>query len=89
MTTSNKKNDLESRVHAIELRNARVELDKSWETSKTRRFAIVLLTYFFAVLFMYQIGVDDFALAAIVPTVGFFLSTLGLNYIRRLWENKV
>lgn len=36
---------LESRVEAIEKRNLKVESDKSWEGSITRRVLIVLFTY--------------------------------------------
>lgn len=37
-------NDLEKRVEAIEERNKRVETDKAWETSWTRRICIMVLT---------------------------------------------
>ena len=36
--------DLEKRIIEIEKRNKRVELDKSWETSLTRRLCIIVLT---------------------------------------------
>ncbi len=37
--------NLESRLSAIESRNARVENDKAWETSLTRKISILLMTY--------------------------------------------
>ena len=36
---------IESEIKNIKARNARVELDKKWETSWTRRFCICVLTY--------------------------------------------
>ncbi len=40
------KKTLESRIAEIESRNARVQNDKAWETSFTRKATIALMTYF-------------------------------------------
>lgn len=37
--------NLEQRIAAIESRNKKVELDKLWETSVTRKIVIVSATY--------------------------------------------
>jgi len=66
-------------------RNSRVELDKAWETSLTRRAVIATITYAVAALFMYRIGVESFLLNACIPTGGYLLSTLSLPWIKRLW----
>ncbi len=50
--------DLEKRVAAIESRNAKVELDKAWETSWARRISIGLLTYGVIVIYLIAIGND-------------------------------
>jgi len=42
---------LEEAIQQIQARNARVEQEKAWETSFTRKLAIALLTYFVVVLF--------------------------------------
>ena len=80
--------DLENRVEAIEKRNARVELDKAWEISWTRRISIGLLTY--AVILVYLIIIDDDKpfINAAVPIVGFLLSTLVLHQVRNIWQNR-
>ncbi len=80
--------DLENRVEAIEKRNARVELDKAWEISWTRRISIGLLTY--AVILVYLIVIDDDKpfINAAVPIVGFLLSTLVLHQVRNIWQNR-
>ena len=36
--------NLEQRIEKIEERNKRVELDKKWETSLTRKICIMILT---------------------------------------------
>jgi len=79
--------DIESRLLAIEQRNARVSIDKAWERSFTRRFSIALITYLCAtVIFTYVIPNDEWYFASLVPVMGYLLSTLGLPQLRRLWE---
>lgn len=78
--------DLESRISAIESRNARVASDKAWETSFTRRVSILLMTYAILSLYMRFLGIELWYLHALVPTCGYFLSTLALPVIRKIWE---
>lgn len=78
---------LEQRVAAIEERNRRVELDKTWETSVTRRLLILLGTYAILGAYLWVINIPRPWLNAIVPTVGFALSTLVLTPIRKWWEH--
>ena len=80
--------DLEKRVTAIEERNKRVEADKAWETSFLRKFLIIVLTYIFAVLYLKIADTTNPLLGAVVPTVGFFLSTQTLNIIKNKWLEK-
>ncbi len=80
--------DLESRVRAIEERNRRVELDKKWETSWTRRLAIAGLSYIVIAIYLVAIGNDKPFMNAIVPTAGFVISTLVLKSIREIWQSK-
>jgi polyferredoxin len=76
---------VENRINAIEKRNKRVELDKAWETSWTRRIVIATLTYFVIVLFFYFAELPKPFINSIVPTAGFVLSTLSLPYFKKLW----
>lgn len=78
--------DLEKRVAAIEKRNQRVEQDKDWETSWTRRISITLLTYAVVTIYLALIDNDKPFVNALVPAAGFFLSTLVLKSIRNLWQ---
>lgn len=80
--------NIEDRLEQIEQRNSRVEIDKAWETSLTRRLSIAVLTYFTASLFLWLIGVGYPLLSALVPTGGYLLSTLSLPWIKRLWMRK-
>ena len=81
--------ELEKRVKDIEERNKRVELDKSWETSWTRRICIMILTYIIVIIYSYFIrNYDYILLSSLVPVIGFTVSTLSLKAIRKLWEKK-
>lgn len=81
--------ELEKEIDKIKERNKRVELDKQWETSLTRRICIAILTYAIVVLYSYLIrNHSNVWLSSLVPVIGFMLSTLSLKIIRKLWERK-
>lgn len=75
-------------VEQILERNSRVELDKAWETSKTRRAVIASITYCVATFFMWRIGIDEPYLNALIPTGGYLLSTLSLSFVKKYWLKK-
>ncbi len=82
--------DLEKEIRKIQERNKRVELDKAWETSWTRKICIMILTYVIVVIYSYLIKQNDnILLSSLVPVIGFALSTLSLKYIRKVWERKI
>ncbi len=65
-------------------------MDKAWETSKTRRVCIMVLTYIVVIIYSYIIKQsDNILLSSLVPAIGFTLSTLSLNLVRKIWENKI
>ena len=81
---------IEYEIKNIKARNARVEMDKKWETSWTRRFCICALTYIVVVIYSFTIQqVSNVFLSSLVPVIGFTLSTLSLGFIRKIWENKI
>ena len=82
--------NIEQELENIKKRNKRVELDKSWETSWTRKICIMILTYLIVVIYSYLIKqYDNILLSYLVPVIGFALSTLSLKYIRKIWERKI
>jgi hypothetical protein len=72
-------------IEDILQRNTRVELDKAWETSYTRRAIIAFITYLTAATFLKLIGNDAPLINALVPVGGYMLSTLSLPFIKRMW----
>ena len=76
-------------IEKIKERNKRVEADKAWETSKTRKLIITIMTYIVIVIFLWSIDAPGPWLNAIVPTLGFILSTLTLSFLKKLWLEHV
>lgn len=80
-------NELENEIAKIKERNKKVELDKSWETSWTRRICICALTYIVVVIYSHLINeISNIWLSSLVPVIGFTLSTVSLKLIRNIWE---
>lgn len=78
--------NLEKRVAKIEERNKNVELDKRWETSYTRKSLLVIFTYLAIGFYLSAIKISEPWLNAIVPSIGFLLSTLSLPLFKNLWK---
>ncbi len=81
---------IEAEIKNIKVRNARVELDKKWETSWTRRLCICALTYIVVIIYSFTIQqVSNVFLSSLVPVIGFTLSTLSLGFVRKIWEGRI
>lgn len=81
--------ELEKEIAQIKERNKRVEKDKAWETSWTRRICIMILTYIVVVIYSYIVQkYNNIFFSSIVPVIGFTLSTLSLKLVRKIWEKK-
>lgn len=78
-------NELRERIEKLEARNRRVEADKEWETSWVRRGAIMALTYLVVVSYLYFVVHINPWVNALVPVIGFFLSTLTVRLLKNAW----
>ena len=76
-------------LNHIQERNNRVEADKAWETSKTRRALIAGATYIIIGWYLSFLKIEDAWLHALVPTMGYLLSTLSLHYIKLIWIERI
>jgi hypothetical protein len=81
--------NLEKRIEKIEERNRKVELDKSWEVSITRRGILILFTYLAIGFYLSAIEIKDPWLNAIVPAFAFMLSTLTLPFFKKFWSKYI
>jgi len=80
---------IEKEINKIKKRNSRVESDKAWETSKLRKILIAIFTYIIIVLFFMVMALPSPLVNAIVPTLGFVLSTLSMPYFKKYWAENV
>lgn len=80
---------LEERVSRIEERNRMAEADKAWETSWARKLLIVAFTYTAIGVFLSVINIERPWLSAIVPAIGFTLSTLTMPFFKRAWLRRM
>jgi len=77
--------ELKNEIAEIKKRNMRVEADKAWETSLFRKILVAILTYAVIVLFFAVAELPKPFVNAIVPTLGFLLSTLSVSVFKKLW----
>ncbi len=79
--------NVEREIQQLKDRNKRVELDKAWETSLTKKIIIIILTYAVIVTFFYFAGLPKPLINAVVPALAFILSTLSMPIFKRIWMN--
>jgi len=80
---------LQLEIEKIKERNMRVEKEKAWETSSYRRLTIIILTYLVMICILTAIHNDNPFINAIIPTIGYFLSTVSIGAIKRWWTSRI
>ena len=75
-------------IESIKERNKRVERDKAWETSWTRRIFIVVATYVVSTIWLFVIDEPNPLLKALIPAIGYILSTLSIETLKNIWSKK-
>ena len=81
---------LADRITALEERNLARDLDKQWERSWPRFAIVCALTYSSLALYMWAARLEPALLNAVVPTVGYALSTATFSALRRgLWGESI
>lgn len=80
--------ELLERIEKLEARNKRVEADKAWETSWVRRMAIMILTYLVVVCYLHFVVHISPWINALVPVIGFFVSTLTVSLLKKEWLSR-
>ena len=81
--------DLEKEIQLLKERNSRVEIDKKWETSLTRKFLLIVFTYLSIGIYLKVIDIPNPWMNAIVPALAFLLSTLTLPFFKNLWQKSL
>lgn len=81
--------DVEKEIQQIKARNKAVESHKAWEVSVFRRMTITIFTYFVAFLWMWIAELDKAWIAAFVPALAYFISTLSIPPLRAWWIKRL
>ena len=84
----NKIEELRREIEEIKKRNQRVETDKAWETSWSRKIVVSVLTYIVIVIFFYFAELPKPFINAIIPAIAFILSTLTIPLFKKWWIKK-
>ena len=85
MNIEDRLKNLEKEITLIKQRNSRVETNKAWETSFSRKFFVLILTYLVIVTFMHFAQMPAPWANAVVPAVAFMISTLTIPFIKEYW----
>lgn len=81
--------NLDERIQKIEERNAKVEADKAWEVSWTRKILLIIFTYLAIGVFLWSIDIAHPWINAIVPAVAFIISTMTMSFFKKIWLERI
>ncbi len=84
-----KNQNISKDVEKIKRRNIRVESDKAWETSWTRRIIITIITYVVISVFLVYIESENPFAIALIPSMGYLLSTLSMPVFKKFWIKNI
>jgi len=76
-------------IIALKARNKKVEADKAWETSWTRRGIIGGVTYIIVAFWLAIIGVNHNLIHALVPVASYLAAMALLPMLKQYWIEKV
>ena len=79
---------MEARVEKLEARNLRVEADKAWETSLTRRVSIIVLIYLTIVFYLHFVIHINPWVNGLVPVIGYAISTLTISRLKQRFTGR-
>ena len=85
---NNEIEQLRQEIEAIKARNARVEADKDWETSKTRTAFICLITFGLVYGFSLLTRQPQALLNSLIAVVAYWISTESYGIIKKWWLRK-
>ncbi|MBI2079407.1 hypothetical protein HYT84_01470 [Candidatus Micrarchaeota archaeon] len=78
-----------SEIESIKERNLRVEADKAWETSKTRRVILAVATYLIAAFFLIMINAPNPLINALIPAIAFLVQMPTLSFLKGWWLKNI
>ncbi len=76
---------LQEQIDEINTRNKRVEIDKAWETSLTRKVMVIVLTYLVVMVLFLVMTLPNPFVNAIIPSAAFVISNLSIPVVKKWW----
>ena len=76
-------------AETLQDRNKRVDANKAWETSLTRRSLIAAFTYIVVGFYLMFLDITHPWLHALVPSMAYVVSTLTLPLAKTIWIEKI
>ncbi len=80
-----KHNQIEDQLAKLEFKCKSNDLNYAWNNSWFRRIMTAVLTYLVVLLFFVVGQLPRPLINALIPTVGFILSTLTIGYFKKIW----
>ncbi len=77
--------NIEEMTQKLVLIDKYYQLQTAWEKSAMRTILIAITTYILSAIFLYILNFQYFYINAVLPTVGFMLTTLSIPFIKRIW----
>ncbi|MFH1784853.1 MAG: hypothetical protein ABH842_00345 [Candidatus Micrarchaeota archaeon] len=81
--------EIKKEIKKIKERNVRVEADKAWELSNTRRLVIGASIYLLALILLIGINAPDPWVNSLIPAIGFVLSTATFPIFKEFWIKSI
>ena len=81
--------DLQRQIDQINARNKRVEIDKAWETSLTRKFVVIVLTYLVVMVLFLVMKLPNPFVNAVIPSAAFVISNLSIPIVKKWWVGRI
>jgi len=78
-------NGLQEEIEKLKERNRKVEADKGWETSWSRKLIIFTLTYIAITIYFFAARLPEPFLNSLVPAAAFVISTMSLPFFKNIW----
>lgn len=76
---------LKKELAEIQARNKKVEADKAWEISMSRKLVLSLITYIVIAALMVAINLPNPFSNALIPAIAFLISTFSLKFFKIFW----
>lgn len=83
------RSELKDEIQKIKEQNARVEVDKAWETSSTRRITIAIFVYLFSAAIFFSINAPSPFVIALIPMIAFLFSIEAFPILKNFWIKNI